>query len=239
MIPKIIHYCWFGKQPKPRLAIKCIDSWKRMLPDYDIIEWNEGNFDVNISSYTRQAYENRKYAFVSDYARFWILYNYGGVYFDTDVEVVRPIDDIVFRGPFFARESNAVLGYSNGLINPGLALCSDKNNPLFKEVLSFYDELKFIEGGVFNMTTVVDYITNLLKNKGLSDSEGIQIVSGFYIYPVDYFCPLHGSSICFSKNTRTIHHYLGSWKKQSFRKKIVSLVHNVICLFEIFKIKYM
>ncbi len=99
-IPKIIHYCWFGGNPLPQMAQRCIDSWKKYLPDYEIKQWDETNFDVNIIPYTRQAYEAKKYAFVSDYARFLILYQYGGLYFDTDVEVIKPLDDIVAKGPF-------------------------------------------------------------------------------------------------------------------------------------------
>ena len=103
-IPKIIHYCWFGRSPLPELAKKCIASWRKYFPDYEIKEWNEDNFDVNSILYTSQAYQAKKYAFVSDYARFWILYMYGGLYFDTDVEVIRPMDDIIQRGPFMGCE---------------------------------------------------------------------------------------------------------------------------------------
>ena len=106
MIPKIIHYCWFGRGPLPELAQKCIASWKKYLPDYEIKEWNEDNFDVNIIPYTAEAYKAKKYAFVSDYARFWILYRYGGIYFDTDVEVIRPMDDIIERGNFMGFETD-------------------------------------------------------------------------------------------------------------------------------------
>lgn len=106
MIPKIIHYCWFGRNPLPELAQKCIASWKKYLPDYEIKEWNEDNFDVNIIPYTAEAYAQKKYAFVSDYARFWILHKYGGIYFDTDVEVIRPIDDIIARGNFMGFETD-------------------------------------------------------------------------------------------------------------------------------------
>ena len=102
MIPKTVHYCWFGKKPLPESAKKCIDSWRKFLPGYRIKEWNEDNFDVGITAYTQQAYEAKKYAFVSDYARFWILYHHGGLYFDTDVELIRPIDDIIAKGPFMA-----------------------------------------------------------------------------------------------------------------------------------------
>ena len=103
-IPKIIHYCWFGRNPLPPMAIKCIESWKKYLPDFEIKEWNEDNFDIAINPYVEEAYHMKKYAFVSDYARFWILYNYGGLYFDIDVELLKPIDDILAKGPFMGLE---------------------------------------------------------------------------------------------------------------------------------------
>ena len=95
MIPKVIHYCWFGGKPLPASAQKCIDSWKKFLPGYEIVRWDESNFDVRAIPYISEAYDAGKYAFVSDYARFWVLYNFGGLYFDTDVEVIRPMDDII------------------------------------------------------------------------------------------------------------------------------------------------
>lgn len=104
MIPRTIHYCWFGRTPLPDKAKICIESWKKFMPDYEIKEWNEDNFDVNIIKYTAEAYKLKKYAFVSDYARFWILYHYGGVYFDVDVELIKPIDDILARGAFMGCE---------------------------------------------------------------------------------------------------------------------------------------
>ena len=104
MIPKKIHYCWFGGNPLPESAKKYIETWKKYCPDYEIIEWNEENFDVTQNQYCKEAYEAKKWAFVSDYARFWILYRYGGIYFDTDVEVIRPIDDMVAKGPFMGCE---------------------------------------------------------------------------------------------------------------------------------------
>ncbi len=107
MIPKVIHYCWFGGNPLPESAQKCIASWRKFLPDYEIKEWNESNFDVNAIPYTAQAYAAKKYAFVSDYARFSILYDNGGLYFDTDVEVIRPMDDIIENGPFMGFEIDA------------------------------------------------------------------------------------------------------------------------------------
>ena len=108
MIPKKIHYCWFGRNPLPDSALRCIASWKKYLPDYEILEWNEDNFDVNSIQYIAQAYKVKKYAFVSDYARFKILYEHGGLYFDTDVEVIKPMEEIVSRGPFLGFEINPV-----------------------------------------------------------------------------------------------------------------------------------
>ena len=105
MIPKTIHYCWFGGNPLPEMAIKCIESWKKFLPDYEIKQWDESNFDVNMIPYAAEAYKAKKYAFVSDFARFWILYNYGGLYFDTDVEVIKPMDNIIAKGPFMVCEN--------------------------------------------------------------------------------------------------------------------------------------
>lgn len=126
MIPKIIHYCWFGRGSLPELAQKCIASWKKYLPDYEIKEWNEDNFDVNIIPYTAEAYAQKKYAFVSDYARFWILYKYGGIYFDTDVEVIRSIDDIIAKGNFMGFETNPNSqksgDASEASVNPGLGM---------------------------------------------------------------------------------------------------------------------
>ena len=122
MTPQIIHYCWFGRNPLPDLALKCIASWRKYLPDYEIKEWNEDNFDVNIIPYTAEAYKAKKYAFVSDYARFYILYKYGGLYFDTDVEVIRPISDILNNGAFMGCECDGMSKSSPITVAPGLGL---------------------------------------------------------------------------------------------------------------------
>ncbi|MDE6783607.1 MAG: glycosyl transferase, partial [Paramuribaculum sp.] len=137
-IPKVIHYCWFGGKPLPKLARKCIRSWKKYLPDYEIQEWNESNFDVNIIPYTAQAYEAKKYAFVSDYARFWILYKYGGLYFDTDVEVIRNMDRIIEAGSFMGCETTCEEAQARGgglSVAPGLGLGAPAGSELYKEIL--------------------------------------------------------------------------------------------------------
>ena len=168
MIPKIIHYCWFGRNPLPVLAQKCIASWKKYLPDYEIKEWNEDNFDVNIIPYTAEAYAQKKYAFVSDYARFWILYRYGGIYFDTDVEVIRPIDDIIARGNFmgFETDPNPKKGNaSEGSVAPGLGLGVTPGLGLMKKMLDYYDGKHFVlEANASEQITVVDICTEVLKD---------------------------------------------------------------------------
>ena len=128
-IPKVIHYCWFGGNPLTEEAKKCIDSWKRYCPNYDIKEWNESNFDITLCNYVKEAYEAKKWAFVSDYARLWILYNYGGLYFDTDVEMIKGIEDLVKNGPFMGAEP-----YSSKAcrVNAGLGLASYSEHPLYK-----------------------------------------------------------------------------------------------------------
>lgn len=221
-IPKIIHYCWFGRNPLPPLARKCIASWRKYLPDYEIKEWNEDNFDVNAIPYTREAYAAKKYAFVSDYARFKILYEEGGLYFDTDVEVIRPLDDIIARGPFMGCEGDATNSATAPAVAPGLGLGVNPGQGLYKEILKFYRSISFNEDNKEKYVTVVEYVTKLLCKRGLQNIKGIQCIDGIYIYPKEYFCPLSPveskNEIHITRNTRTIHHYAGSWLP--YRKKI-------------------
>lgn len=214
MIPKIIHYCWFGQNPLPPLAKKCIESWRKFLPDYEVKEWNENNFDVNIVRYTREAYEVRKYAFVSDFARFWILYKYGGIYFDTDVEVIKPMDDIIARGPFMGCERDAIAEETCPAVAPGLGLGVNPGLGLYKEILDLYSTLYFINPDrTLNLRTVVEYTTNILSKKGLRNTEEIQNCGGVWIYPKEYFCPIDQKEhrLVLTKNTLCIHHFAGSW----------------------------
>lgn len=226
MIPKIIHYCWFGRGPLPELAQKCIASWKKYLPDYEIKEWNEDNFDVNIIPYTAEAYQAKKYAFVSDYARFWILYKYGGIYFDTDVEVIRPIDDIVERGNFMGFEtdpkSQLKENASEASVNPGLGMGVAPGLGLIKKMLDFYEgkHFKFIPDGIGQLT-IVHIATEVLNQAGLKQQPGIQLVNDVWIYPTEYFCPINLKTgrIHIEANTRTIHHYAGTWQDKHFSFK--------------------
>lgn len=226
MIPKIIHYCWFGRNPLPELAQKCIASWKKYLPDYEIKEWNEDNFDVNIIPYTSEAYKAKKYAFVSDYARFWILYQYGGIYFDTDVEVIRPIDDIIGRGNFMGFETDpkprVKADASEASVNPGLGMGVAPGLGLIKKMLDYYEgrHFEFIPGGIGQLT-IVHIATEVLLKAGLKLQQGIQQADNIWIYPAEYFCPINLKTgrIHVKPNTRTIHHYAGTWQDKHFSFK--------------------
>lgn len=215
MIPKIIHYCWFGRNPLPQLAIKCIQSWKKFFPDYEIKEWNEDNFDVNSIPYTREAYAARKFAFVSDYARYWILYNYGGIYFDTDVEAIKSMDDIIQRGNFLGCETSPPNPLTLTLVvAPGLGIGCEVENELCGYMLNLYSALHYVlPDGSMNKKTICQYTTEYLVDYGLKNKNEIQYIKGFYIYPKDYFCPKDpdGKAIHITENTRLVHHYAASW----------------------------
>lgn len=216
MIPKIIHYCWFGRKPLPPLALKCIASWRKYLPDYDIKEWNEDNFDVNIIPYTAEAYAMGKYAFVSDYARFWILHKYGGLYFDTDVEVIRPMDDIIDRGNFMGCETDGHgSAASQGTnVNPGLGIGVAPGLGLIKRLLDHYEGKHFeFHPSIRGQETIVHITTGILFRNGMKDISGIQKVEDVWIYPAEYFCPVNLTTgrIHVRAATRTIHHYAGTW----------------------------
>ena len=221
-IPKVIHYCWFGGNPLPELAVRCIDSWKKYCPDYEIMEWNESNYDVTSCDYVREAYQAKKYAFVSDYARFDILHRHGGVYFDTDVELIRPIDDILSKGSFLAVEQGTA-GTNDLLVAPGLGMAAVSGLSFYADILEMYNSLHFLnEDGTYNQTTIVKYTSDMLGEKGMVVTDEIQTVAGITVYPWDYFCPMqYGTGeLTITENTRSIHHYSASWLSAREQKEL-------------------
>lgn len=233
MIPKKIHYCWFGRKPLPDKARHCIASWRKYLPDYEIIEWNEDNFDINVIPYTADAYAVGKYAFVSDYARFYVLYKQGGIYFDTDVEVIRPMDDVIEAGPFMGFELNPNAKsqqYPCGAVAAGLGLGAIAGMPLYKDILDYYSTAEFTTG--IKSVTVVYHVSQLLRKQGLQCVQGIQQVAGVTIYPADWFNPLDDGTgrINKTENTRTIHWYSKTWMDARIRRRIPfsRFVHRII-----------
>jgi len=218
MIPKVIHYCWFGGKPIDKIGGKCIASWKKYCPDYEIKRWDESNYDLETCEYVKEAYQAKKWAFVSDYARFDILYHYGGLYFDTDVELIKPIDDIVNKGPFMgceAHQNNSTVAPGLGLAaNPGLGLAANPGLGLYKDILDYYNKQHFLNAdGTNNLETVVQRVTKLLKENGFQGSGKIELIDGVYIYPSEFFGPIDPvtKQEHITKNTRSIHHYAASW----------------------------
>lgn len=221
MIPKIIHYCWFGGNPLPDSAKKCIASWKKILPDYEIKEWNENNFDVNMIPYIEEAYRVKKFAFVSDFARFYILYKYGGLYFDTDVEVVKPLDSIINKGAFMGCEHTATENLGTLGVNPGLGFGMEANLPIIKEVIEYYKQQHYIlSDGTKNPMTVVDVMSSFLEKYGLEISDKIQTIKGITVYPKEYFCPkdFETGKLNITSNTYSIHHFDFSWGSSNLKR---------------------
>lgn len=239
MIPKKIHYCWFGRNPLPKSAKKCIASWKKYFPDYEIIEWNEDNYDVGKIPYLAQAYSAKKYAYVSDYARYDILYHEGGIYFDTDVEVICSFEDILDKGAFLGCEidgkysvyesdklqnlDNKDYSFFKIRVAPGLGMATEPGNSLYLEFLQMYKEVNFIKpDGSFNTVAVVRNTTTLLTKYGLKDVNGIQKIGGINIYPSEYFNPLDSTTGLINKTdqTHSIHWYMLSWMSPSQRLRV-------------------
>lgn len=206
MIPKIIHYCWFGKNTLPDLAKKCIQSWKKNCPDYEIIEWNEDNFNLGECQYAFEAYKEKKWAFVTDYVRLKVLYEYGGIYMDTDVEIIKPLDSLL--------EYKAVSGFESETNIPTGLIAAEKNNPFIYELLKDYFDIHFIlPDGKCDLTTNVVRITKKCLKYGLVQNNTKQTIAGFTLLPSEYLCPKNPKTgkINMTGNTITIHHFDGSW----------------------------
>lgn len=206
-IPKIIHYCWFGGNPLPESALEYINTWKKYCPDYEIIQWDETNFDVSSNTYTYEAYLSKKWAFITDYVRLYALYNYGGIYMDTDVEVLKNLDKLL--------EQPAFSGFESSNLVPTGIMGSTVKNPWIEYLLSYYHNRHFIVGGDMDLTPNTITITQMTMEKyGLKLNDTLQSFENHLImYPHDYFCPkdVKTGIISCTKNTYTIHHFAASW----------------------------
>lgn len=214
MIPKIIHYCWFGGKPKPNEFYKWLETWKAAMPDYEIMEWNEQNFDVNLCNYSREAYLTRNYAHVSDVCRVYALYKYGGVYLDTDVEVLKTFDPFLCLRAFASIErpliGTAVIGSEAGII-------------WLDAFLKYYKKTHFINiwGHTVRTPNTKILTRRVLPKIGLADWPTI--------FPRDFFCGVinkDGVPVA-TDNTVAIHHFAGSWlRKKTIKQKITSIVEG-------------
>ena len=216
MIPKIIHYCWFGRNEMPEQYQNYIKTWKMFCPGYKIIEWNEDNFNVESIPYVSEAYKSKKYAFVTDYVRLYALDSIGGIYMDTDVEVLKNLDCFLSEKGFSGFERiNAV---------PTGIMGAEKGNHFINKLLCQYDGLHFVgENGCYDETTNVKRITDTAMELGLVLNNKKQTIDDFTFYPTEYFCPKSSRTLeikC-TQNSYTIHHFAGSWDTNNkFRKTI-------------------
>ena len=217
MIPKIIHYCWFGRKEKPLSVLKYIETWKRHFPDYDIKEWNENNFDVYQLSFTKEAYFAKKYAFVSDVCRLYALYTEGGIYFDTDIIVLKRFpEDILSHKAFAGFEHEINIG--TGIIG------SEKNNVIIKQFLSLYNDMHFFRRFRFNLSPNVILFTNILIKHGLKRDNSYQDLNEITIYPQNIFCckDCRTKEYYNNSDSLSIHDFSGLWtdKKDTVFNKI-------------------
>lgn len=216
MIPKIIHYCWFGRGEKPESVKRYINSWHTFLPEYEFKEWNEDNFDLDINQYVREAYNHRKFAFVTDFVRLYALFMEGGIYMDTDVEVIKPFDPFLHHHAFSGFETD-------GNVPTGM-MAAEKGSLWAKELLEGYRSRHFIlKDGSLDFTTNTSVITKYMVEKGLKlDNTFQEFPNLCTMYPASYFCPKdhRTGKIRLSPETVCIHHFAGSWLEQSLTSKL-------------------
>ena len=222
MIPKIIHYCWFGRNPLSARMKKCIESWKKNCPDYKIIEWNEDNFNIQLNGYTKMCYEQKKYAFLSDYARLWIVYQNGGIYLDTDVEVLKSFDKLLNIEAFF--------GFENcEYVNTGLGFGAVKKNGLVKAML---EEYKPYTDGKHGTAGCPILHTEALCKVGLKQNGKLQYINEAAISPKEYFNPCESTTgkLLKTENTYSIHWYSMSWlaPEQRLKSRITKIFHRLL-----------
>ncbi len=220
MIPKKIHYCWFGKSEMPSREKRCVESWKKFMPDFELVLWNEDNFDVNSTIFTKQAYELKKFAFVSDYVRLFALQQEGGIYLDTDVEIVKPFSEFLKYNAFGSFETPNV-------IQTGV-LASVPNGELINKIFKLYENKEFVlENGTLNQIPNTKILTDLLLQEGLVLNNKRQSLPLIEIFPTEYFCPINQATqeIIVTDNTYCIHYLSGSWlsKKDRFTRKLKTI----------------
>lgn len=225
-IPKIIHYCWFGGNQKPEIANKCINSWKKYCPDYKIIEWNEENFDINACPvYVRQAYEAKKWAFVTDYVRLKVVYDNGGIYLDTDVELKKKLDRLL--------DNKAYFGFEDGRhIGTGLGFGAEKGLNILLDVMNDYKDISFIkEDGTFDQMPCPKRNTEVFLKYGLVQNDSMQVLNGsIKILPSIYLCPIsyYTGKYKHSLKTISIHWFSGSWQSQESKERYLKYKKELI-----------
>ena len=240
-IPKVIYYCWFGRGKMPALAEKCMKSWKKFCPEYDIVCLNEDNFDIAGNRYAKEAYDAGKWAFVSDYARLKVLYEHGGIYLDTDVELLKPLDALISETGYMGFDENE-------LVATGLGFACEKGNALIGALLKDYDDIPFVlADGTYDMTPCPARNTETIKNLGLNTAVKNQVFMGIHFLPEDYLCPMkyYTGKKVITPNTYSIHHFCASWtsataKRTVFLKRLIGVkLYNKLYGKFLYKLKWL
>lgn len=216
MIPKKIHYCWFGRKKLPLQFRQYIKTWKKHCPDYEIIEWNEKNYDVNKNEFMSEAARQGKWAFVSDYARLDIIEQYGGIYLDTDVEILKPLDDLLVYKGFAGFECSDHVAF-------GLGFGAEAGNKIIQEIKDFYKNAKFNEEFIKNNTCPIVQTKVLMKYGLIKDRTKEQELEGFHIFPTTYFCPMNYNQIYdnLTEKSYSVHHFSASWFSKKERMQFL------------------
>ncbi len=210
MIPKVIHYCWFGGSPLPKSARRCLASWRRFCPDYEIVEWNESNFDLSCNAYCREMTQQKRWAFLTDYVRLKLVYEHGGVYLDTDVQLLKSLDPLLAAGPYMGVENT-------GLVATGLGFAAEAGHPFLRENMAYYEGLEDFS----SLRSCPLITTELLLPHGFrKGAPEIQQVAGLTIYPEEYLCPKNERTglLRVTKNSYSIHQFDASWFEPSWKE---------------------
>ena len=216
-VPKVIYYCWFGKGEMPKSAKKCIKSWKKHCPDYKIVCINEDNFDIRQNKYASEAYDAKKWAFVSDYVRLKMLYDEGGIYMDTDVEIIKPLDSLIENGGYMGFDDN-------GAISTGVGFACEKGNEIIGAILRDYDDISFVlPDGSYDLTPCPYRNTEVLIKMGMDLDNKDQVFMGVRMLPREYLCPMDYTSgkKVITENTYSIHHFSASWISSTAKRTLV------------------
>lgn len=230
MIPKILHYIWLGGNPLPEKVVACMETWKKYCPEYEIKRWDESNLNLDMCKYARQAYDAKKYAFASDFFRFYVLKEFGGIYLDVDVELLKSLDDLLDQKCFMGFECYG----KQKSVNPGLIAGSEKNGKVVTDMYNNYLKDNFLfKDGTINYETVCTKTTNyLIENYQLEINDEVQNLKDVTIYPSEYFCPINGETKVeefLTENTYSRHIYLASWlPPMTTKTKIKNFIKKVI-----------
>ena len=227
-IPRIIHYCWLSNEPFPELVLQCVNSWKKNLPNYQFILWDTNRFDINNNLWVKQAFESKKYAFAADYIRIYSLYHYGGIYLDTDVEVLKNFE------PF--HQHAAFTGFESKTDIEAAVMGAEKGNPWLKDILNYYNDKAFIkEDGSYD-TKILPVIISIISQEKygfVPNGKYQELKSDIHIYPEDFFSPknIRTHQINITKNSVTIHHFNAGWVKKGLIYKIKRITHLFLMQF--------